>query len=90
MIAPMAFLMKGTAVPKDHAPAILRWREYVAKLYGGLDAFDQSSTISTMLFGCDRWLEEYGASEQDDTRERIKTIRAELEAWMGQRGLTIY
>ena len=76
---------------KDYAPAILHWREYVTKVYGGLDAFEQSSTISTMLFGCDRWLEQYGEDQQyDDTRVRIEVIRSELEAWMQQRGFQIY
>ena len=75
---------------KDYSRAILNWRENVTKIHGGLDAFDQSPTISTMLFGCNRWLEEHEEDQHDDIRRRIVDIKSELEAWKRQRNLTIY
>src|SRR5690554_2167129 len=40
----------------NHAPAIVHWWTQVKK-DGGLAAVNQSATVSTMLFGCHRWLE---------------------------------
>jgi hypothetical protein len=52
---------------------------------GGFGEFDQSHTVSTMLFGCHRYLEAHG-TEVSPEKERIEAIMAELEAWMAERG----
>lgn len=70
----------------NHAPAIIRWREDVEN-NGGLDAFDKSSTVSTMLFGCLRCLQNPSGTSDPDQMERIERIRSELEAWMKSRNL---
>lgn len=72
---------------KNHAPAILRWRDQVERIHGGLDAINQSATVSTMLFGCRSWLRDYAADAADEEIERIDAIRAELEGWLAKRGL---
>lgn len=72
---------------KNHAAAIFRWREQVDQISGGLATFNQSATISTMLFGCNTWLRNHADSASEAEIERIETIKAELEAWLAQRGL---
>ena len=77
-------------MPKNHAPAIITWWEHLQLQPGGLEAFDQSQTVSTMLFGCHRSLETQALAEDLDTRARIEAIRDELEAWMRQRNLAFW
>jgi hypothetical protein len=72
-------------MPKHFASAIIRWRDHLDSQTGGLGGFDQSYTVSTMLFGCHRYLEAHG-TEVSPEKERIDAIKAELEAWMAERG----
>jgi hypothetical protein len=69
----------------DHASAILRWWDHVEK-DGGLATIEQSATVSTMLFGCHRWLEAYGDQSAASEVSEIRRIRDELENWMSVRG----
>lgn len=72
-------------MPKHFASAIIRWRDHLESQPGGLPAFDQSYTVSTMLFGCHRYLAAY-ATDASSEKERIETIKGELETWMRERG----
>lgn len=74
-------------MPPNHAIAIIRWRDQLDELGGGLEAFDQSATVSTMLFGCHSWLKHHAQTSSDDERARMELIKAELEQWMSVRGL---
>lgn len=74
-------------MPINHGPAILRWWQHLERQPGGLAAFEQSHTVSTMLFGCHRWLSTNGKDASEEERRSIEAIRAELEDWMIQRGL---
>jgi hypothetical protein len=73
-------------MPTNHAPAIIRWREQLDRQPGGLAAFEQSSTVSTILFGCHRWLDTHAQAASEEERSQIESIVAELEEWMRQRG----
>lgn len=73
---------------KSHAAAIIRWRDQVTNISGGLDKVEQSATVSTMLFGCHSWLEKHGERSPPEVVTRIEVIKAELEDWMQTRGLT--
>jgi hypothetical protein len=69
----------------NHAPAIIRWRDQLDEL--GLDIEDQPApTISTMLFGCNQWLE-INVDQTTDEFPRITTIKSELERWLRLKGL---
>ena len=68
--------------------AIVRWREQLDQMGGGLAAFEQSATVSTMLFGCRRWIETKAGVAAAGDVERIQHIRDELEHWLEKRGLT--
>lgn len=71
----------------DYAPAIRHWWAHVEK-NGGLASYEQSATVSTMLFGCNRWLElNAGKSSAQDISE-IERIRDELCNWIKLRGKT--
>ena len=72
----------------NHASAIIRWRDQLDELGGGLEAFDQSATVSTMLFGCHSWLAHYAGTASPDEVARMERIGDELEDWMSGRGLT--
>lgn len=72
---------------KNHAAAILRWREQVEQYFGGVESFDQSATISTMLFGCQSWLRVHAAGASEAEIRQIEAIKAELEDWLERRGL---
>ena len=70
----------------NHAPAIVHgWTQ--VKKDGGLAAVNQSATVSTMLFGCHRWLELHADQSSAEVSE-IKRIKDELESWMSIRGKT--
>ncbi|MFD2648827.1 hypothetical protein ACFSX5_13635 [Devosia albogilva] len=69
----------------NHAAAILRWWEQV-EANGGVDSVDQIATVSTMLFGCHRWLEVYAEEASPSETSRIIQIRDELEGWLSKRG----
>jgi hypothetical protein len=71
----------------NHAPAILRWWEGVTKQEGGLGAFEQSATISTMLFACNRWLSTNAGSSTASEIAQIERIKSELGGWMDDHGL---
>lgn len=71
----------------DYAPAIRHWWAHVEK-NGGLASYEQSATVSTMLFGCNRWLElNAGNSSAQDISE-IERIKDELHNWIKLRGKT--
>lgn len=72
-------------MPQNFAPAIIRWRDHLETQPGGLSAFDQSYTVSTMLFGCHRYLAAH-APDVSPEKDRIEAIRGELEGWMRERG----
>jgi len=74
-------------MPPNHASAIIRWRDQVDELGGGLEAFDQSATVSTMLFGCHSWLKHHAGTASAVEAATMHRIKAELEAWMSARGL---
>lgn len=73
-------------MPTNHAAAILAWRSHVDNQPGGLETFDQSSTVSTMLFACNTWLSQYADMANEIEVDRITLIKSELEAWMIARG----
>lgn len=75
-------------MPKDHFDAIVRWRDQLDRVGPGLDRFEQSATVSTMLYGCRSWLEHHGVTAETQMLERIRSIEAELTAWMAIRGRT--
>lgn len=66
---------------EKYASAILRWRQYA----GPADTWP-SAAVSTILFGCQRWLEKNGTTAAQATREQVLTIQDELEAWLAERG----
>jgi hypothetical protein len=72
---------------KAHASAIIRRRDQVTAILGGLDQVEQSATISTMLFGCHSWLEKHASDSTPEVVRRIEEIKTELEGWMRSRGL---
>lgn len=69
----------------NHASAVLRWWEQVQK-EGGLGRVSQSATVSTMLFGCYRSLEEHTDSMTASEASEISRIRDELHDWMSRQG----
>lgn len=69
-----------------HASAIIRWRSEVEK-NGGISQFEQSATVTTMLFGCHRWLESQAATADHNVVRSIEVIKGELEQWLADRGL---
>lgn len=75
-------------MPPNHASAIIRWHDQLDALGGGLEAFEHSATVSTMLFGCYSWLKHHAATASAEEAVRMHQITAELEKWMGVRGLT--
>jgi hypothetical protein len=66
---------------EKYASAILHWRQYA----GSADTWS-SAAVSTILFGCERWIEKNGPNADQVTRERVVTIKDELEAWLAERG----
>ena len=66
---------------EKYASAILRWRQYA----GSADTWSRAA-VSTILFGCQRWMEKNGPTADHVTREQILTIQSELEAWLAERG----
>ena len=75
-------------MPPNHASAIIRWRNHLDELGGGLEAFDQSATVSTMLFGCHSWLKHHAGMASAEEAATMQRIKAELEEWMRMRGLS--
>lgn len=75
-------------MPPNHASPIIRWRDQLDRLGGGLEAFDQSPTVSTMLFGCHSWLKHHAGTASAEEAATMKRIKAELETWMSVRGLS--
>lgn len=84
----MRHSFKRFDMTKNHAAAIIRWREEVDRLGGGLDKFEQSATVSTMLFGCHSWLDRHSDTAAAEEISGIQKIKAELESWMQARGRT--
>lgn len=72
----------------NHAPAILKWRQDVDRYEGGLSPSLRSSTVSTMLFGCNEWIRTHAEAASPEDVARIEHIRSELEGWLAERGLT--
>lgn len=69
----------------NHAAAIIRWRDQLDDL--GIELTSQkSATVSTMLFGCIRWLEANPA-DQSALATRISGIKAELEQLLADQGV---
>jgi hypothetical protein len=58
-------------MPPNHAAAIIRWRNHLDELGGGLDAFDQSATVSKMLFGCHSWFKHHAEIASAEEAARI-------------------
>lgn len=69
---------------EKYAPAILRWRQYA----GHVDTWP-SATVSTMLFGCQRWVELHSLSADEATREQVLSVKTELEVWVAQRSAAL-
>ena len=65
---------------EKYALAILRWRQYA----GPADTWS-SAAVSTILFGCQRWMETNGLTSDKATREQILAIKHELDAWVDRR-----
>lgn len=65
---------------EKYASAILRWRQYA----GPADTWSRAA-VSTILFGCQRWIEKTGPTSDQDTREQVLTVKDELEAWVAER-----
>lgn len=74
-------------MPTNHAPAILKWREDIERYEGGLSPSLRSSTVSTMLFGCNQWIATHTISASPEEVARIERIRSELEGWLAERGV---
>lgn len=79
---------KDIPMPPNHSSAIIRWRDQLDELGGGLEAFEQSATVSTMLFGCHSWLMHHAGGAPPEETVKIEQIKVELEKWMSGRGLT--
>lgn len=75
-------------MPPNHAAAIIRWRDQLDELGEGLEAFEQSATVSTMLFGCHSWFKHHADTALPEDANRMERINAELENWMSVRGHT--
>lgn len=75
-------------MPPNHSSAIIRWRDQLDALGGGLEGFDQAATVSTMLFGCHSWLRHHAGGASPEETTRMEQIKVELEKWMSGRGLT--
>lgn len=75
-------------MPPNHASAIIHWRNQLDELGGGLEAFDQSATVSTMLFGCHSWLKHHAGVASAEEAATMQRIKAELEKWLRMRGLS--
>ena len=71
----------------NHAPAILHCWEQVER-DGGIATVSQSATVSTMLFGCNRWLESHADQSSAPDVSEIRRIKDELEKWLSARGKT--
>lgn len=71
----------------NHARAILHWWEQVEKA-GGLTTIEQPATVSTMLFGCHRWLSVHSHLSSAEEVSKIEHIKRELENWMSTRGMS--
>lgn len=63
----------------NYPSAILRWREAVERQEGELSGFEEPATISTILFGCNRWLEAQSVVAVSEDAAAIRRIKAELE-----------
>ncbi|WEJ56761.1 hypothetical protein [Devosia sp. FJ2-5-3] len=74
-------------MPQDHSTAIIRWREQLDVVGPGLDAFDQTATVSTMLFACRSWLRNHAPAADPQMQDKIQYIDNELTSWMTDRGL---
>lgn len=64
---------------EKYLSAILRWRQYA----GPVDTWN-TAAVSTILFGCQRWIEIEGSTADQATREQVLAIQSELEAWTGE------
>jgi hypothetical protein len=53
---------------------------------GGLSIVEQSATVSTMLFGCHRWMTVHSHLSSAEEVSKIEAIKRELENWMTTRG----
>jgi hypothetical protein len=71
-----------TAMTKDHSAAILHWRRYADLVTA------QRATVTTMLFGCERWLDQYPREWETTVGYQIRQIKAELEAWLQANSLS--
>lgn len=86
---PKALLSPSTRLmPVSNYPAAIRaWWEQVQR-DGGIAEFGQSATVSTMLFGCHRWLESNPDQSAGTEMSEILDIKDQLEDWMRLRGKT--
>jgi len=57
---------------------IFHWRDHA----GTLDGSQTEANIRTLLWGCDRWLEQHPNLAESDDGRRLLSIRSELENWL--------
>lgn len=62
--------------------AIFHWRDHA----GDLDDPQSSGSLSTLLYGCERWLEHNAAAIDTDDGRRLIMIKQELEDLLGRHG----
>lgn len=65
---------------EKYVSAILHWRQYA----GPADTWS-GAAVSTILFGCNRWMEMNSSAADEATREQVLAIKDELEAWVVER-----
>lgn len=62
--------------------AIFHWRDHA----GDLDDPQSSGSLSTLLYGCERWLELNEAALDTDDGRRLMMIKRELEDLLERHG----
>ena len=69
---------------EKYAAAILRWRQYA-----GPTTTWTGAAVSTILFGCQRWIELNSTTADEATREHVLAIQDELEVWIAQQAADV-
>lgn len=64
----------------DYLRGIFHWRDYA----GQLDASHPPASLNTLLWGCNRWLEENPDAADTADGRRIIEIKHELEDWLAR------
>lgn len=71
---------KQQLMTTNYLVGIFHWRDHA----GTLDGTQSEPGIRTLLWGCDRWLEQHPTAAESDDGQRLLSIRSELENWLEQ------